>query len=194
MFNIKNFGLASIPQNLNEDMAIGRTVEISSSESNILKNICLEFINRPINIMEIGVNRKSNRENSFTKVLINNKHPDSKYFGVDIDDKSYLNAKNVYTFKNSSFDFEKIGNELNKVGIFSLDLLLIDGDHSVGGTFSDWSYSILVNKGGRILIHDVHTHAGPIKLMELIDRNLFDVKFLTNHQDGVYGLGMATRK
>ena len=191
-YKIKKFGLISIPEDLEAESMSGRAREIDPLELKIVKDICLEFIDRPINIMEIGVNR--NDEDSFTQVLIKYKHPDSKYFGVDLDDKSYLNAENVYTFKCSSFKYDKVVAELNRVGIDSLDLLLIDGDHRVGGTFTDWSYSVLVNKGGRILIHDVHTHDGPRKLMKLIDPELFDVEFLTNSDSGVYGLGMATRK
>src|SRR3989344_149304 len=103
IYCISRFGLFSIPSNLNEDSSEGRLIEVSDEERQILKNICLKFINRPINIMEIGVYRNGN--NSFTKVLIDNKHPNSKYFGVDLEDKSFLNADNIYTFKNTSFEF-----------------------------------------------------------------------------------------
>ena len=192
MYNIKPFGLISIPEDLGAESMSGRAREIDPLELKIVKDVCLEFIDRPINIMEIGVHR--NKEESFTEVFIKNKHPDSKYFGVDINDKSYLNAHNVYTFQNSSFEYDKVVAELNRVGIFSLDILLIDGDHHVGGAFTDWSYSALVNKGGKILIHAVHTHDGPRKLMKLIDPELFDIEFLTDKDSGVYGLGMATRK
>lgn len=188
------FGLIGIPNELNGNGSVGKPEECSLLERNILKDICLKFIHKPINIMEIGVYR--NGENSFTKVLIDNKHPDSKYFGVDLDDKSFLNnkEKNIYTFQNNSFEFDKVVEELKKYNINNLDILFIDGEHIMYGAINDWRYSILVNPGGCVLIHDVNTHFGPNVLMQIIDPKLFEIGFLTKEEDNVYGLGIALKR
>lgn len=192
------FGLTWIPEDLGntcgEGISITPAQECSGLERDKLRDVCHAFINIPINIMEIGVN--NNGENSFTQIMMKTKHPESKYFGVDIEDKSYLNddKKNIYTLKSSSFEFNKVVKELNKKDIYNLDILFIDGEHSNLGAIMDWKYSILVNKGGVILIHDVHTHSGPNILMQIIDQDFFDVGFLTIEMEGAHGLGIAVRK
>jgi hypothetical protein len=166
--------------------------EISQKERDVFKEVCQPYKQRPINIMEIGVDR--NNENSFTRILLD-KHPDSKYVGVDLKDKSYLDddKKNIFTLECSSFDGNCVMNFLWQKKISNLDILFIDGDHSINGCLIDWTYSKLINPGGCIIFHDVHTYPGPYCLMNAISSKFFDVKRLTNETDGVNGIGVAYR-
>jgi hypothetical protein len=64
-------------------------VEIHDGERKVVEKIIERYKKFPINIMEIGVSRNGDR--SFTNILLENKHPKSKYLGIDIQDKSFLN-------------------------------------------------------------------------------------------------------
>jgi hypothetical protein len=182
------FGLKYIPY------AISPPQEISDLELLLCHSQCLRFSNKAINIMEIGVHR--NMERSFTNILTGLKNSKSKYLGVDIEDKSFLDneKKNIYTLKCSSGEFETVCEFLNSKGMKNLDLLFIDGDHSFPAVSLDWRYASLLNQGGIVLLHDIHVCIGPYLLLELIDPDIFDIHILTKTKENVNGLAMITRK
>lgn len=165
----------------------------SKTELRILRTICKKFKNTPINIMEIGVNRAG--DNSFTKILIDTKHNESKYLGVDIEDKSRLNAplKNIMTYQIDSSKQVDVRKKLESLSMAHLNILLIDGWHSVNMAVNDWKYSDLVVSGGYVIIHDVHWHPGPRMLIEAIDKTKYDVQIPTKFRSKHYGIGIIKK-
>lgn len=169
------------------------TPDNSKLELRLVKLISKYFKNTPVNIMEIGVSRFP--ETSFTKVLLETKHPKSKYLGVDLDDKTSLNddSKHIYTIKTSSEEQEIVRKKLESLNMTNLSILLIDGYHSVDIAFNDWKYTDLLVKGGYVLIHDVHWHPGPRMLVEAIDETKYDVHVQTKFSSRHYGLAIAEK-
>lgn len=136
--------------------------------------------------MEIGIDRNGGA--SMNRVVIDSKPQGCFWLGVDIDDKSYLDDpdKNVWTLRANSHEQEKIRSFLAEKGIEKLDLLTIDGWHSVNTTINDWRYADLLSEHGIVLVHDTNFHPGDIALVEAVDRELFDVQRLCiGHDSGI---------
>jgi hypothetical protein len=107
-----------------------------------------------------------------------NKPDEAVYLGVDLIDKEYLDLpeKNVYTMVCDSFKRDRVRNRLNELGVKKVDLLMIDGWHSVNAVVNDWQYSELLSDNGVILMHDTNCHTGPVAVVDAIDRKLWKVK------------------
>ena len=159
--------------------------EVSDAEKNELEKIVKTFRDRPINIVEIGINRNGAR--SFTHTLLD-KHTDSKYLGIDIDDRTSLNnpTSNIHTLRTDSINQELVRNTLKSLGMDNLSILFIDGWHSVNMCINDWKYSDLVVPGGYVIFHDVHMHPGPNVLMDAIDQTKYEVSVPLKNQPGNY--------
>lgn len=166
--------------------------EVSDCNREVVRNVLKSFGNDINTIMEIGVNRNDLR--SLSQILINEKPDHCKYLGVDLDDKSYLNdhSKNVYTLKSNSADQDNVRNYLQFIGVKKLDILFIDGWHSVNMTVNDWKYADLLSENGVVIIHDTNYHPGDVAIIEAIDTDLFDVKMFCLGND--MGISTATRK
>lgn len=143
-------------------------------------------------ILEIGVNRNGDR--SMSRILLDERPPDSFYLGIDLDDKSYLDdeSSNTWTLKCNSHDQSTVRDFLRSKGIDGLDLLMIDGWHSVNTCVNDWSYADMLRKGGIVLMHDTNFHPGPIALFEAINEDLFDKDRLCLGAD--HGIAVARKK
>ena len=136
--------------------------------------------------MEIGIDRNNSR--SMNRVVINGKPKGSFWLGVDIDDKSSLNDpdNNVWTLRCDSHDQETIRSFLKSKGIEKLDLLTIDGWHSVNATINDWRYADMLSDHGIVLVHDTNFHPGDIALCEAVDSNLFWIRrACIGHDSGI---------
>lgn len=137
--------------------------------------------------MEIGVNR--NGERSFTQLMLKNRPQGSFYLGIDLDDKSELNdaAANTWTLQCNSHEQARVRAFLAEHGIVQLDLLFIDGWHSVNTTINDWLYADLLSPHGVVVVHDTNYHPGDIALVEAVDRNCYDVQrlCLDLHDSGI---------
>ena len=132
-------------------------------------------------IMEIGVDVVQPKEThgllpSFSKTMIDAKNDDVIYIGVDLKDRKKIcsRAPNVYTLVANSHSQDVVRNYLLEHGVTTIDILLIDGYHSVNTTINDWSYAELLDKEGVVLIHDTW-HPGPRLLIDAIDKSLFSV-------------------
>ena len=145
-------------------------------------------------IVEIGVSRDG-WEISSTKILLDNKHEDCSYIGIDIEDRSWIQQKgtNVKFLQHSSWDIQYLMKHVTEAGEW-IDLLFIDGDHSVNSVMKEWEYAKFVRPdGGKIILHDTNFHPGPWCLFEAIDTDLFDVsKYCENYND--FGIGVLKRK
>lgn len=148
--------------------------EISSQNVDLLKSSLLSLGDGCKCILEIGVDR--NKKQSSTSVLLSNKKKHTIYLGVDIVDKSYLDndKENIYTIKTSSFNRQLVIDKLQRVGCDKINLIFIDGNHSVNGIINDWHYVKLLSDHGIILLHDINVHPGPKLILDAIDETIFD--------------------
>ena len=177
------------------DMSNGARPEVTDNNRSLVLNTMLSFDEGrgPRSIMEIGVNR--NHGDSITQVFINNKIKSCVYLGVDIDDKSFLNdsSKNIFTIQSNSNEQSTIRSYLKEIGIDKLDILFIDGWHSVNMTVNDWKYADLLSDNGVVIIHDTNFHPGDVAILDAIDENIFEVnKYFTDNDD--HGMAIVRKK
>jgi predicted O-methyltransferase YrrM len=145
-------------------------------------------------ILEIGVSRETNGEQTTTGILLANKHPDTIYVGIDIDDKSYLNdpSKNIYTIKASSMDLESNLAKIAEFGVKEFGFIFIDGWHSINAVITEWEYTTLLSQHGIVGLHDTSQHPGPYYFVKALNKDRWHVEenvCPTNH-----GIGFAWRK
>jgi Cephalosporin hydroxylase len=143
--------------------------------------------------MEIGVNR--NGERSMSRVIMDDRPAGSFYLGIDIEDKSYLNdpSTNTHTLQCSSGEQAVIRTLLKAMRIEQLDLLMIDGWHSVNMTVNDWRYAELVRPGGYVVLHDTNSHPGCVATFEAVDEALWEKqRFSIDKND--FGIATFKRK
>ena len=156
------------------------TVELSDSNRAHLLESFMSIRETCNIILEIGVDRIGGGMSS-TSVFLDNKKPETYYFGVDLEDKSYLDDhdKNIYTIKMDSSDCLHVMSKISQILWAEMDkieveYLFIDGYHSINQILVDWEYSQLV-KGGIIGIHDTNSHPGPSRFVENLDRSRYIV-------------------
>lgn len=127
-------------------------------------------------VLEIGVSLYD-EDKSFTPLLVRGKAPGGVYLGVDTArrDPSVF-GPGAHFLRVSSADQGAVRARLRGLGVDRLDLLVIDGCHSVAGCLNDWRYADLVAPGGVVLIHDSNSHPGPIAVVAAIDRDVFFVE------------------
>lgn len=143
-------------------------------------------------ILEIGVCR--NQEQSSSYVFLNNKLQETIYFGVDIEDKTFLDnaEQNVYTIKTSSSNIEEIWAEMQSKGVKQLDFIFIDGWHTINQVKRDWEFTRFLSPNGIVGFHDTASHPGPRRFVEFLDRNKWNV--IENSCPADWGIGFAWRK
>lgn len=149
-------------------------------------------------ILEIGVHRPdASSDISSTKIIIDKKRKDAIYLGVDINDKSSLNdiENNVHTMVCDSLEIEKIKDKIKSLGIEKLDLIFIDGDHSIKYALNDWKFAELLRIGGKIIYHDVSAHTVPRELTKAVDTDIFRVEVFCKPNEICHdhGIGIFTR-
>lgn len=174
-------------------------MEFTEENSKSLET-AIESIQNLDTIVEIGVYRPVDPKHfSSTETIIRKKKKECIYLGIDLVDKSYLDNEdqNTFTIIENSHNQEILRSRFEYFGISKIDLLLIDGDHSINMAINDWLYADLVPVGGKIIIHDTNQHTGPRELMKAIDTNMFDVEFTCENKDSNeyhdMGLGIITR-
>lgn len=142
-------------------------------------------------ILEIGVENNPNRRTS-TSVLLDNKPDDCYYFGIDIEDKSFLNneEKNIYTYRTRSENISEVMAFLNSKGKTKIDFLFIDGWHSINQVLKEFEYVEWLSEGGIVGLHDTNHHPGPKYLIEKIDQTKWEV-FNYPSEDPMFDFGIA---
>ena len=161
-------------------------IEVSDCNLEVVRTVVNDLGDTLTGIMEIGVNR--NGERSMSRVLMDNRPRGSFYLGVDLDDKSYLDnpAENTWTIQTSSHDQEKIRAFIADKGIKKIDLLFIDGWHSVNTCVNDWLYTDILNKDGVVILHDTNSHPGCVGLFEAVSDSLYNkVRYCTQNDHGI---------
>lgn len=143
--------------------------------------------------MEIGVDRSNAR--SMSRIIMEGRPAGSFYLGVDIVDKSYLNNPdtNTWTLQCNSHDQTQIREFLKSKNVDTLDLLFIDGWHSVNTCVNDWRYADLIRPGGMVLLHDSNSHPGCAALFDAVDDTIFEkIRCCTDPSD--FGISAFRRK
>lgn len=139
-------------------------------------------------IIEIGTSCGSNTAHGSTDVFAKNKNSEAAFYSIDIvahnpgiDRQKYKNIEFVQSKSVDQKIKEILGDRL-------IDVLFIDGDHSLQVVFEEYQFYLpLMKKDGIILLHDTTLHPGPFLLMEAIDENVFKKEVLFEED---YGLGV----
>lgn len=149
------------------------SVEVTDANLEVVRSVVSHLGENLRSIMEIGVNR--NGERSMSRVLMDERPKGSFYLGVDIEDKSYLNdpESNTWTLMVDSREQDVVREFIRSKGVEELDLLFIDGYHSVNMCINDWRYADMLSKNGMVIMHDTNSHPGPIALFEAVRDDMF---------------------
>lgn len=142
-------------------------------------------------IVEIGT--ASTYPNSSTQTFIQHKSPDTLFITIDINDKSTLIKSNTASEKILILQSDSVNKNLKKhFTDITIDLLFIDGDHSVDRVFKEYEFYLpFMNKNGIIVLHDTTLHPGPCLFMEAVDENIYKKEKLHLND---YGLGIVYLK
>lgn len=147
--------------------------ELTDGNLEVVREVLSRMQDRCKVIMEIGVHRNGDR--SLSHILINERPRGSIYLGVDLDDKSFLDDpyNATHTLVSNSHDQRRVRNKLVEIGASQIDILLIDGWHSVNTTVNDWCYVDLLSDHGVVILHDTNAHPGCVALFEAVDEDVF---------------------
>jgi len=167
--------------------------EVMDDNAEALKEFFLKVRDRCPAILEIGVNRINNGATT-TSVILDNKHPDTIYVGIDLDDKSFLNdtSKNIHTIRANSFSVEDNIAKIKELGVTEFGFIFIDGWHSINAVITEWEYTALLAPHGIVGFHDTTQHPGPHYFLKALNKDMWNVEenlCPTNH-----GIGFAWRK
>lgn len=145
-------------------------------------------------ILEIGICR--NQDESSTYCFLNNKNSDTFYFGVDLEDKSFLDneSENIFTLKENSSNIDKIMEFVNSKGIEKFDFIFIDGWHSINQVLDDWRFTEFLADGGIVGFHDTNHHPGPKTFVNALDPNKFIIKKHCSFPLIDWGIAFVKRK
>ena len=152
--------------------------EISDCNRDVVKTVIHSFGGNLKSIMEIGVHRsESNGDDTFTSIFLKEKPQHCIYIGIDLGNKSFLDDKdnNIFTLECNSIEQDRVRNFLKKNNVDKLDILSIDGYHSVNMTVNDWKYADLLSDNGVVIIHDTNYHPGDVVMPYAVDENIFEI-------------------
>jgi hypothetical protein len=150
-------------------------VEVSDANISILIHYFGTIRNNCKSILEIGVGKS--KERSFTKLLLDSKLTSTKYFGIDIEDKSNINddKNNVFTLKIDSSDMDKVLSFVKSHGIEKFDFILLDSWPSINQVLNDWRYVDFLSENGIIALHDTNFHPGPTDLVNNLKNDKYEI-------------------
>ena len=93
----------------------------------------------------------------------------------------------------SSHDYATVEKKMADIGMKDIDILMIDGDHSINSVYKDWYYARHLANEGLVVMHDTNAHPGPVMLLKSIDKKVFDVyKYCNDIRD--WGISVAVKK
>lgn len=147
---------------------------------------------KPQTIVEIGVFQNIR---GFTHALTSAKSSEAIYVGIDRDDKRYLGSPvdNIHMIMSDSAAQDYVRSQIRSFGATPIDLLFIDGFHSLRMVLNDFRYADMLSEKGVIFMHDTNFHPGPNIVFRYVDENIFEKELLfVDHND--YGLGILRKK
>lgn len=169
------------------------SVEWSSKNDVALRSLISQKLDEKssINILEIGVDRNSGSSSS--KTFLSLLRDGDKYLGVDIEERNVDNGRNARFLRTSSSNYDLVVQTMTSLGMNELDILFIDGWHSLNQVLLDLKYSDKLSESGIIILHDTNGHPGPREIIRCIDREFWDVN---NHcpENDDYGLSSITKR
>jgi hypothetical protein len=134
-------------------------------------------------VLEIGINVYKPPLLSTTRAIISNKEDDCVYLGIDVNDDSSRRAD--------------VRAKMLELNMTTIDLLIIDGDHSIDLTLNDWCFAEFLSPNGVVIIHDTNVHIGPRSVFDAIDEMSFSKKLIGSKMKSGkfpnYGMGLARR-
>ena len=147
----------------------GGNGQFSRANGETLKNLINSKPNASL-FVEIGT--AAAFAGSSTETFLKNKKDDTLFFTIDI-----VGRENITLGKPKSFFIvERSTNENVKKHIADnkIDILFIDGDHSVKAVFEEYEFYLpYMKQDGIIILHDTNLHPGPFLFMEAINENIF---------------------
>lgn len=168
-------------------------IEVSdASRAALLEKFMLVRDNCPA-ILEIGIGRPHNKDQTHTNILLTHKHPDTVYIGIDIEDRAWLNdpAKNIHTLVANSVNVQENIERFKSLGVSEFGLIFIDGWHSINNVLTEWEYTNMLVPHGIVGFHDVTEHPGPHYFVRALNTEKWNVEI---HNPWDYGIGFAWRK
>jgi hypothetical protein len=166
--------------------------EVSEANRTLTKERFLRVRDNCQSILEIGVCR--NEGGSITHQFLDNKLDDTYYFGIDLEDKTFLNnpEKRIYTLKSNSSEVANNIEAMKKLGLESFGFIFIDGLHSINQVLLDWEYTQLLAPNGIVGFHDTSVHPGPYHFIRNLNRDIWEVEVNLSPED--HGIGFAWKK
>ncbi len=155
-------------------------IEFSKQNGDVLVNWIIKLKEKGIfkTIMEIGVQRSG--ELSSTSRMMTEKPQETIYVGIDIKEKSISTVNKPYTnsygLVSDSSNYDYVCYFLDKLNVKNIDLLIIDGFHSINQLYKDFKYAERLSVGGIVFLHDTNYHPGPKTLLNCIDERIFSQK------------------
>jgi len=174
----------------------GSIPSTSPANQNIVSKLLKKHAESVFCIVEIGVMSNPEPEHSFTHILTSEKPIKALYLGVDTSDKSGMDNPDlrIHTIRANSSDFDAVMTKLKSLDAMFIDLLLIDGFHSVKQCIDDWRYTRLLSPGGVVIMHDTNSHPGPYAVFDAIDETLYRKKKFCTDAHNDFGVGVVWRK
>jgi predicted O-methyltransferase YrrM len=168
-------------------------VEVSDANISLMIHYFGMIRNDSKSILEIGVGNKNER--SFTKLLLDNKLSSTKYFGIDIKDKSDIDdvKNNAFTLTTDSSNIEEVLSFTKSHGIETFDFIFIDSSASINQVLNDWRYIDYLSEDGIIALHDTNFHPGPTELVNNLKTERYEV-YKKCEQNTDWGITFVTKK
>ena len=144
-------------------------------------------------VLEFGAWRDGFR--SATRIILEGKSVDTKYFGVSEVDISHLdNGDDVNAIQRVQSSYSDILGVASAKGVTAFDVIIFDVEASVNQMLEFWTITSLLAPGGMIVVHDVHYHPGPKTLVENLDPDKFLVETRCTDKLMDYGIAFIKRK
>ena len=152
-----------------------------------------EPYNHCFSVLEFGAWKDGFR--SATRIIMEQKSANTKYFGVSTVDITALNNNNdIFTLQRDIANYGEIVNLAYAKNVTAFDVILFDVEGSINQMLDFWTYTSLLAPGGLIVLHDVHYHPGPKALIENLDPNKFNIEVRCCDKKMDYGIAFITRK
>jgi hypothetical protein len=144
-------------------------------------------------IVEIGV--ADDLGSTVSLGLMNNRAPGAVYIGIDKVDRRHYNQPEIgiHIIHGNSADRAPCFGLMDSLEREHIDLLFIDGWHSVNQCLADWRYTERLAPDGVVLLHDSNHHPGPAALYAAIDDSVWDKRQACPALND-YGLAIVRRK
>ena len=125
-------------------------------------------------VVEIGV--AHDLGSTVSLGLMRNKPPGAVYIGIDTGDRRHYHdpGRGIHLIHGDSANRQPCFDLLDSLERPYIDLLFIDGWHSVNQCIADWRYIERLAPNGTVLIHDTNHHPGPAALFAAIDPAQWD--------------------